>query len=380
MDANKSLHTITSVINCFSDIEDPRVEGRTTHKLIDILVLTVCAAICGAQTWKSIEAFGYAKEGWLRTLLELPGGIPSDQTISRVFSLIHPDDFQSCFMEWTGWEELKTPEEIVAIDGKTLRRSHNKRLGKKAIHIVNAFATKKGISIGQEKTDEKSNEIKAIPILLKKLDLSGCIVTIDAMGTQKGIANLVRLKGADYVLAVKGNQGKLHKKISCLFNQAEEKQFKSMVFKDKKTVDGEHGRVEERTYTFLPLMYLFEFKKVWKDLQTVVRVESCVYKNGEERKEVRYFISSLAWSKVDKISEAIRCHWHIENRLHWCLDVIFKEDDCRIRRDYADQNFATVRQLVLNMLRRDTNFKAGLEIKRNYAAWNDLYRKQLLGL
>ena len=233
MDTNKTLHTLTSVIDCFADLEDPRIEGRTKHLLIDIVVIAVCAVVCGAETWTAISAFGHAKYEWLRTLLKLPNGNPSDQTFARVFSLIPVESFLDCFIEWVDWNGLKKPQEIVAIDGKTVRRSHHRRLGKKAIHLVNAFATENGLVIGQEKTDEKSNEIKAIPPLLKKLELNGCIVTLDAMGTQKGIANLIRLRGADYVLAVKGNQGKLHKKIASLFKIAEERQFNAMVFKEK---------------------------------------------------------------------------------------------------------------------------------------------------
>lgn len=381
MDTIKPHHTLTRVMKCFSDMEDPRVEGRTQHLLIDIIVIAICAVVCGADTWKSIEAFGHGKYHWLKRFLELPHGIPSDQTFARVFSLIPAESFLACFMRWVNWEDLKKPMEIVAIDGKTLRRSHHHRLGKKAIHIVNAFATENGLAIGQEKTDDKSNEIKAIPRLLKKLELRGCIVTLDAMGCQKGIANLIRLKKADYVLATKGNQGRLHKKISRLFDKAQALEFNAMVFKESKTVEGDHGRIEERTYTFLPQMYLFEFKAEWKDLQTFVKVDNhIVYANGKEERISRYYISSLSWKQTDKIQKAIRHHWQVENRLHWCLDVVFREDDCRIRRGYADQNFAILRQLILNMLRRDKIFKGGLQMKRNYAAWNNSYLKKVVGL
>lgn len=380
MDANKYLHTLTSAVDCFSSLEDPRVEGRCDHLLIDIIVLTICAVVCGAETWTGIQAFGYAKYDWLKTFLRLPNGIPSDQTIARVFSLIPAQAFLDCFLLWVNWSELKTAGEVVAIDGKTLRRSHHKRIGKKAIHLVNAFATANGIALGHHKIDEKSNEIKAIPPLLKNLELNGCIVTMDAMGCQKGIANLIRLREADYVLAVKGNQGKLHKKLIQLFDQAKGIEYEAMVYKENKAVEGDHGRVEERTYKFLPLMYLFHFKKIWKDIQTFVKVEGTVYRQGEEKKETRYYISSLPWNKTEKIRMAIRQHWHVENRLHWCLDVVFREDSCRIRKGYADQNFATLRQLVLNMLRRDNTFKGGLQNKRHYAAWNNDYLQKVVGI
>lgn len=380
MDANIKKYTITSVKECFSSLKDPRVEGRTKHQLIDIIVLSICAIVCGAETWTAIEAFGHAKYNWLKTIIDLDNGVPSDQTISRVFSLIPAREFMECFKLWVNWSSRKKEGEIVAIDGKTLRRSHHKRLGKDAIHLVNAFATENGIVIGHEKTQEKSNEIKAIPPLLKQLELEGCIVTMDAMGCQKGIANLIRLRGADYVLAVKGNQGRLHKKIKNLFEKARENEYEAMVYKEKREIEGDHGRVEDRTYTLLPLMYLFAFKKYWKDLQILIQVENRIYKNGEEKVVKRYFISSLPWAKAPKVVEAIRKHWHVENKLHWCLDVVFHEDSCRIRKGYADQNFAILRQLVLNMLRRDTSLKGGLQIKRSYAAWNNRYLRQVIGL
>lgn len=381
MNTTKAHHTLPRVMKCFLELEDPRVEGRVEHLLIDIIVITICAVICGAETWKGIEAFGHARYRWLKGFLELPHGIPSDQTFSRVFSLIPAELFLKCFMRWVNWEGLKKPMEIVSIDGKTLRRSHHHRLGKRAIHLVNAFATENGLAIGQEKIDKKSNEIKAIPPLLKKLELKNCIVTMDAMGCQKGIANLIRLKKADYVLAVKGNQGRLHKKLIKLFNGAQALNFNAMVFKETRGVEGDHGRIEERIYTFLPQMYAFEFKPIWKDLQTFVKVESCVtYANGVQGKINRYYISSLGWKETAKIQQAIRQHWQVENRLHWCLDVVFREDDCRIRRGYADQNFAILRQLILNMLRRDKTFAAGLQIKRQYAAWNNNYLKKVVGL
>lgn len=380
MDANKKIHTLSSVIDCFSELEDPRVEGRIDHKLIDIIVIAVCAVLCGAETWTGVEAFGYAKYKWLKRFLELPQGIPSDQTFSRVFSLIPADTFLECFLKWVNWARFKTKDEVIAIDGKTLRGSHHRRIGKQAIHLVNAFATANGLVIGQQKTEEKSNEIKAIPPLLKKLEISGCIVTIDAMGCQKGIANLIRLREADYVLAVKGNQGRLHKKIGRLFEEAKKNNFDAMVYKTDKTIDGDHGRVEERSYTLLPLMYLFGFKKIWKDLQTFIKVESCVYENQEEKISVRYYISSLPLKKAKNMMTAIRRHWHVENRLHWCLDVVLREDNCRVRKGYAGENFATLRKLVLTILRRDQTYKGGLQIKRFYAACNDRYLQQLAGL
>ncbi len=379
MDITNNVSPITSIIDCFADLDDPRVEGRTLHKLIDIIVISVCAIICGANTWKAIAAFAYAKEEWLERFLELPNGIPSHKTFGRVFSLIPAISFHECFMQWVNWAGCKTQGEVVAIDGKTSRRSRDRRNDKKALHLINAFACSNGLTIGQYKTPDKTNEIKAIPPLLKTLEISGCIITMDAMGTQKGIANLIKLRGADYVLAAKGNQGRLHKKLKNLFKAADEKEYNAMVFKEQKTIDGDHGRVEERFYTVLPLMYLFSFKKFWKGLQTFIRVENRVYNNDEESIETRYFISSLPLKSTSKIVQAIRQHWQVENRLHWRLDMIFREDESRVRRGYASENFSLLRKMVLNLLDKHRVFNAGKQIQRLYAGWSNRYLKQLIG-
>lgn len=379
MDISNKVPPITSIIDCFSDLEDLRAVERTLHKLIDIIVISVCAVICGANTWKAIEAFAYAKQDWLEEFLELPNGIPSHQTFGRVFSLIPAPVFHGCFMQWVNWAKIKTKEEVIAFDGKTSRRSRDRRNDKKALHLINAFACSNGLTIGQYKTPDKTNEIKAIPPLLKTLEISGCIVTIDAMGTQKGIANLIKLRGADYVLAVKGNQGKLHNKMKNLFKAANEKEYENMVVKEKRTIEGDHDRVEERIYTILPLMYLFGFKKIWNGLQTYVKVENRIYCNGKETTETRYFISSLPLKKSHKIAQAIRQHWHVENRLHWRLDVVFREDESRVRRGYASENFSLLRKIVLNQLDKSKAFNAGKEIQRLYAGWSQTYLKQLIG-
>ena len=379
MDATRNCAPITSIVDCFIDLEDPRVVERTLHKLIDIVVVTICAVISGANTWKAVEAFGYAKYEWLGNFLELPNGVPSHQTFGRVFSRIRPLYFHNCFMEWVNWAHIKTEGTIINFDGKTSRRSRDKNRRPTALHLINAFATANGICIGQYKTPDKTNEIKAIPPLLKMLEISGCIITMDAMGTQKGIANLIRLQGADYVLAVKGNQGNLHKKINNIFEAANEQKFNAMVFKEEKTLDGDHGRVEERTYQILPLMYLFSFKKIWKDLQTFIKVENRVYENGKETINTHYYISSLPLKRAKEIVPAIRQHWHVENKLHWRLDIIFREDESRVRRGYAAENLSLIRKMCLNILDSQKKFNAGKEIQRLYAGWSNDYLSQVVG-
>ncbi len=379
MDAINNNSPITSIIDCFTDLEDPRVVERCLHNLIDIIVITICGVLCGANTWKAVEAFGYAKYEWLSDFLELPNGIPSHQTFGRVFSIIKASYFHDCFMQWVNWSQIKTNGEIINFDGKTSRRSRDKNRRPTALHLINAFATANGICIGQHKTPDKTNEIKAIPPLLKALEISGCIITMDAMGTQKGIANLIRLKEADYVLAIKGNQGNLHKKIKRLFELAAKQEFNAMVYKECDTLDGDHGRVEERRYQFLPLMYLFDFKRNWRDLQTFIQVESNVYENGEEKTRIHYYISSLPLKRYQEIRQAIRQHWHVENKLHWRLDIIFREDESRVRRGYAGENFSLIRKLCLNILDKQKTFKAGKEIQRLYAGWSNDYLQQVIG-
>ncbi len=268
MDKDIKRRTIAQpIISCFSLLEDPRVIGRTKHKLVEIIVIAICAIICGARHWNQIAVFGELRRDWFNTFLELPNGIPSKYTFGRVFSLLDPECFQECFMAWTKEVSKISSGEVVAIDGKTLRKSFHKEAGKEALHIVNAFAVNNGITLGSIKVPDKSNEIKGIPVLLKMLKLTGCIVTIDAMGTQKGIAKLIRMKGANYVLALKKNQGKLHKKVSTLFEKAEQLHYRSMVYKVHTTQEYDHSRIEQRTYRILPIMYLHDFTKDWKDIQ-----------------------------------------------------------------------------------------------------------------
>lgn len=378
---NENKENLGSIFACFGNLKDPRVVGRTDHNLLEIIVVSVCAIISGARCWTEIRAFGLEKYTWLKKFLTLKNGIPSHQTLSRVFSLIPAEQFQACFIAWMEQVSERTKGEVVAIDGKSLRRSHARHKGQRAIHMVNAFATANGLALGHCEVPEKSNEIKGIPKLLKVLELQGCIVTMDAMGTQKGIAKLIRLRGADYVLALKANHGRLHKKVKNLFEQADKRQYENMMYQDEQTFDYGHGRIETRTYRVLPLMYLQYFvKRDWQDLQTFIEVtREREELNGEHTIKKHYYISSLPLKEAKAACGAIRLHWHVENRLHWNLDVTFREDECRIRRGFAARNFATLRQFVLNSLRQENSYKGSLQSKILKAAWNTNYLAKVVG-
>lgn len=377
---NKRSCCAQPIISCFSHLKDPRVVGRTEHKLIDIIVIAICAIICGATEWKQICAFGNLRKNWLKDFLALPNGIPSAYTFRRVFNLINPETFQICFIEWSRQVSKISSGEIIAIDGKTLRNSHHRVKGKEALHIVNAFATTNGITLGSIKVPDKSNEIKGIPKLLNMLKLTGCIVTIDAMGTQKGIAKLIRLRGAHYVLALKKNQGKLYKKVSNLFNEAEKMSYQNMAYKEVDTFDYDHSRIEKRTYKMLPMMYLQDFKKQWLDLNTFIEVKSAIETKEGKTTSTRYYISSLHLKNYKKIAESIRKHWSVENKLHWKLDVAMGEDRCRIYKDKGAENFSALRKLALFYLEKDTSTKGGVQFKQFLAAHDPLYLPKLLKL
>ncbi len=368
------------IITNFSLLEDPRVIGRTQHKLVDIIVIAICAIICGAKHWNQIAIFGELRKDWFKTFLELPNEIPSKYTFGRVFSLIEPASFQECFIAWTREVSKISSGEIVAIDGKTLRKSFHKEAGKEALHIVNAFAVNNRITLGSIKVPDKSNEIKGIPKLLNMLKLTGCIVTIDAMGTQKGIAKLIRMKGAHYVLALKKNQGNLHKKVSTLFAKAEELHYQNMVYKVHSTNDYEHSRIEQRTYRILPIMYLQSFTQQWKDIQSVIEVKSTVETRNNKSSETRYYISSLPIKDYKNIAKSIRHHWAVENKLHWKLDVAMGEDACRIYKEQAAENFSALRKLALFYLEQERSVKGGIAFKHFMAAQDPHYLPKILNL
>lgn len=363
----------------FSSLTDPRKETQNKrHKLGDILVLTLLAVICGADSWVEVEEFGDAKVEWLSTFLELPHGIPSHDTLGDVFARLSTREFESCFLNWINALVKVSGGDIIPIDGKTLRRSHNKKDGKSAIHVISAWSNRNQLVLGQYKVDEKTNEITAIPELLKALDITGSTVTIDAMGCQKKIAEQIQKQGGDYVLAVKENQGKLYEKVTTLFSRAQELQYESMWYKQNETVDKGHGRIESRRYIVLPVMYLHEFKRDWTGLQSIAMVESKRQIDDKVSIEKRYYISSLK-PDAEIIGHAIRQHWGVENQLHWCLDISFREDECRVRTGNAAGNFSIIRHIALNLLKQEKTAKVGLKIKRSKAGWDHRYLARILG-
>jgi predicted transposase YbfD/YdcC len=369
----------TSLIVSFQDVPDPRVKGRCDHKLIDIIVIAVCAVIAGAETWVDVESFGKAKEAWLRTFLELPAGIPSHDTFGRVFAALDAEAFQRSFMRWVEGVFRVSKGQIIAIDGKTLRRSHDRTMGKEAIHMVNAWATQNGIALGQWKTDTQSNEITAIPPLLRQLNVAGCIVTLDAMGAQTQIAQTIRDEKADYVLRIKANQGRLHQDIEDWFAHADQVQFANMAHSYSKTVNKGHGRIEVRRCWALSDPLAFEYIRNyqgWADLHTIVRVHRERRLKGQTQTETAYYISSLP-ADAELLLMATRYHWAVENSLHWVLDVIFREDEARIRIGHAAQNMAILHQFALNILKKDAS-KGSLRTKRYKAALDISFLEQLL--
>jgi predicted transposase YbfD/YdcC len=367
------------IINCFSKLTDPRKRVRCLDQLIDIIVITICGILCGAEHWKEIAEFGRQRIDWLKQVIELEHGIPSEETFGRVFSLIPREELLACFIEWSTAITALPPGTIIAIDGKTLRKSYHKGIEQKPLHLINAYVTGQRITIGAIKTPDKSNEIQGIPPLLKSLNIAGCVITIDAMGTQKGIANLIKMRGADYVLALKKNHKTLYRAVEKLFNTASSLNYNAMLFKEDKTYDCEHSRIEHRFYRFLPIIYLPQFQKSWRGLQTIIEVRSFRDDNdGNQSATVRYFISSISLNKFQLIHQAIREHWAVENSLHWKLDVAMNEDNCRVYNPQAAENFSTLRKLVLHCLDNETKTNGGIAFKQWKAALSLDYLTKLI--
>ena len=362
---------------CFESMPDPRVIGRTTYRLEDILFLTLCAVLCGMDDWEAIEQWGNHRVQWLRQFIAVEQGIPSHDTISRVFAALDSVVFQACFIRWMGTLVPSLAGQIVAIDGKTARGSHQRRCGKQAIHLVSAFVCGHGLSLGQWKTDEKSNEITAVPELIEALDLEGATVTLDAMGCQKEIAAAIVGKQAHYVLALKANHDRLHNQVKRLFDVTEWLNYKDFAGKGHATQDKGHGRREARRCVALASTAL-DMSDTWAGLQSVVMVESMRSTGGPSLSEKRFYLSSLA-PDSQQLAHAIRSHWEIENRLHWCLDVTFHEDASRIRIDHAPENLNIVKKIAMNLLRLNP-LKRSLPKKRLEACLNNDYLAELLGL
>ncbi len=374
------MNLSSTFLEHFETLEDPRLDNHNLrHELTDILVITILGTICGAEGWAEIYEFALAKEDWLKTFLSLPNGIPSHDTFGRVFSLINPDKFEACFYAWINSLDIDTNKEIIAIDGKSLRGSANKRKNHKLLHLVSAWAVNNRILLGQVKTAEKSNEIEAIPRLLHMLDIKNSIVTIDAMGCQKEIALQIIEQGADYVLALKENQPSLHQDIKSLFALGEYRQFKKMLNKRKVEKIHDHGRVETRRYTLISARDPMLFQLRWPGMKSIGMVEVTRTTNNEVEKSRRFVITSLD-EDIDGFMSAVRKHWSIEINLHWSLDVSFREDLNRARIGHSAQNLATVRRIALNLLTQEKTHTRGIACKRKTAGWNHKYLMEVLNM
>jgi predicted transposase YbfD/YdcC len=373
------LRNKTTIKDHFSVIQDPRIERTKRHLLIDIITITICAVISGAETWNDIELFGKCQYKWFKKFLRLTNGIPSHDTFNRVFAQLEPEELQNCFLKWVKSISSLTEGDIVAIDGKTLRHSYDKNNGQSAIVMVSAWAKKNGLVLGQRKVDKKSNEITAIPELLKVLSLKGAIVTLDAMGCQKNIVAQIVAKEADYVITLKKNQGGLYQRVDDLFKEALSSPENPDRYSYYIPEESGHGRGEIRRYQVLNnIQNLVDPNEEWKKLNSLCRVQySRTLKNGKTKLETRYFITSLS-HKAEQLSHSIRGHWSIENNLHWVLDMEFSEDDSRIRKDNAPENLAIIRHIALNVLNQDKSEQGSIRSKRNRAGWDNEYLENIL--
>lgn len=363
-----------------AQVNDPRSERNQEHPFISILTIAIYAVICGADNWVEIEAYGNAKRDWLERIIPLPNGIPSHDTFGRVFRMIDAEEFQQSFMSWVQTVNQVTQGELVAIDGKQLRGSKEVGAGKEAICLVSAWASENRLVLGQRQVDEKTNEITAIPELLDLLALHGCVVTIDAIGCQTEIAAKIIEQEADYVLAVKANQGRLHEDIADLFAGFEEFDFEDVVHDYHKTTNKGHGRLEIRHCWVVSqpdyLAYL-RGHQAWPGLRSLIKVVSERRVNDQSTLKTRYFISSLEDTAANLLAYC-RQHWHIENRLHWVLDVAFREDANTVRRDNAPQNLAVLRHMALNLLKHEKTAQVGIKAKRLKAGWDNDYLSKVM--
>lgn len=362
----------------FKNLEDPRAEKLIEHQLLDIIGLTICAVVCGADSWVDIANYGRAKQEWLKGFLQLSNGIPSHDTIGRLFASLDPEALQECFLNWVQAIAQLSEGEIIAIDGKTVRHSYDNQADKGAIHMVSAWASQNHLVLGQVKVDNKSNEITAIPQLLKVLDLKGCIVTLDAMGAQKEIAQQIIEGGGDYILSLKGNQGNLHEDVEQLFSWGQKVEFKDIPHKFYETLDSGHGRIERRRHWLLGGVEHLEDSQLWLGLTQVGMVESQRRLIGEAATiERRYYLLSSDAS-AQQFAQGVRSHWGIENQLHWVLDVAFDEDASRVRKDHAPENLCSMRKIALNLLSQESSAKCGIKAKRLKAGWDNDYLLRVL--
>lgn len=364
---------IASIIHHFSDIADPRIDRHKKHLLSDIFFITLCATICGADNWVAIERFGKAKEQWFTEQLNLENGIPSHDTLGDVFAVIDTEQFSHCFSNWVADLSNLVEEDIIALDGKCLRRSIDKASNKAAIYMVSAWSKQNSLVLGQVKVDDKSNEITAIPKLLTRLDIAGAVITIDAMGCQKKIAEQIIQQKGDYVLSLKGNHGLLHGDVTTYFESSLSPE---VVLQ---TIDGGHGRIETRSLHVSDKIDWLENEHTWAGLKSILAVTAKREVGEKTTEETRYFISSLGADDPNKLERAVRAHWSIENNLHWVLDVAFDEDSNRTRKGYSAANLAVTRYIALNLIKTEKTAKVGVKTKRLMAGWDNNYLLKIIG-
>lgn len=368
---------VQSLAGHLANLPDPRKTRGLRHNLVDLIVMAVLAVMCGADSWEDIYRFARDQEEWLRSFLPLPGGVPSADTFNRVFILLDNKAFGECFLAWVRDVRKKVPRDIIAFDGKALRASMD--AGGHPLHMVSAWSCTNRLVLGQEAVDAKSNEITAIPELLKVLDLKGCIVTIDSMGCQKEIAKQITRKRADYILALKGNQAGLHKATKACFEKLDADP-NGMAHHATESTETHHGRQEFRRVTCINAVSHLAEKPLldWAKMETLVRVESRTIRAGAPAEQVRYYISTLPTDQVEAIAQGVRSHWGIENQLHWVLDVAFNEDANRTRKGNGPECSAILRHIVLNLLRQDPNPAGSIKYRRMKAAMSPEYRMAAL--
>lgn len=365
-----------SLLDSFANLEDPRLDRKKLHTLLDIIFLTVSAVASGADGWEAIEDFGHEKLDWLRQYIPLENGIPSHDCIAYTLSSLSPKAFRECFMDWTQSVCDQTDGEVIAIDGKTARGSRDRKNKRSPLHMVSAWACRNRLVLAQEATDEKSNEITAIPRLLELLELKGCIVTIDAMGCQHAIASQIAEQEGDYVLGLKGNQGQLHEAVDDFFTTAREQDFKEVCFDYHEETDKGHGRLEVRRYWITEQLLTLPDTTQWKGLKSIGMVEREYWQGGKQHVEHRYFLNSLP-ANAPRFAHAVRGHWGVENCLHWRLDVIMNDDACRIRKGNGPAIMTCIKQLCVNLFQAEKS-SLSMAKKKRKAAWNDDYRAKVI--
>lgn len=361
----------------FCNLKDPRAQQSIKHNLMDILLITICAVICGADDWYAIEAYGHSKLDWLKNFLELPHGIPRHDTFSRLFARLNPEQLQSSFISWVQEIHPLKQGELLNIDGKTLRGAKERGHSKSLIHLVSVWSSDYHLVLGQSKVQEKSNEITAIPELLQLLLIKGCLVSIDAMGCQKEIAKTIIDQEADYVLALKGNHGNLYEDVTQLFRLAHQQNFNQIEHQFYQTVNQNHGRREiRRFWTMGNTEYLLGAEQ-WEGLKSIGMVEYECYIGNDVSIEQRFYLLSIP-SNAQRFAKAVRGHWSIENNLHWVLDVGFNEDSQRGCIGYSAENLALIRHIAVNLLSQERSAKVGTRNKRLKAGWDNRYLEKIL--